>query len=77
MFGKECWCPITDTGETFLRQNPLDSQHAKKVVFDSPLLMDFAIGPVNFVLNLSDGQVKFFEEGVVISSICPSQSFWD
>ena len=29
-------------------------QHAKKVVSDSP-------GLVNFVLNLADGQVKFFE----------------
>ena len=36
-------------------------QHAKKVVFDSPGLVDFAIGLVNFVLNLVDGQVKFFE----------------
>ena len=36
-------------------------QHAKKVVFDSPGLVDFAIGLVNFVLNLADGQVKFFE----------------
>ena len=25
-------------------------------------LVDFAIGPVNSVINLSDGQVKFFEE---------------
>ena len=37
-------------------------QHAKKVVSDSPGLVDFAIGLVNFVLNLPDGQVKFFEE---------------
>ena len=29
---------------------------------DSPGLVDFAIGLVNFVLNLPDGQVKFFEE---------------
>ena len=27
-------------------------QHAKKVVSDRPMLVDFAIGPVNFVLNL-------------------------
>ena len=33
-------------------------QHAKKVVSDSPGLMDFAIGLVNSVLNLPDGQVK-------------------
>ena len=36
-------------------------QHAKKVVSDSPGLVDFAIGLVNFVLDLADGQVKFFE----------------
>ena len=40
----------------------LDSQRAKKVVSDSLGLVDFAIGPVNSVLNLPDGQVMFFEE---------------
>ena len=35
---------------------------AKKVVSDSPGLVDFAIGPLNSVFNLSDGQVKFFFE---------------
>ena len=35
-------------------------QHAKKVVSDSLGLVDFAIGLVNSVLNLTDGQVKFF-----------------
>ena len=29
---------------------------------DSPGLLDFAIGLVNSVINLPDGQVKFFEE---------------
>ena len=29
---------------------------------DSPGLVDFAIGLVNAVLDLPDGQVKFFEE---------------
>ena len=29
---------------------------------DSPGLKDFAIGLVNSVINLPDGQVKFFEE---------------
>ena len=29
---------------------------------DSPGLVDFAIRLVNSVINLSDGQVKFFEE---------------
>ena len=37
-------------------------QHAKKVVSDSRGLVDFAIGQVNIVLNLPDGQVKFFEK---------------
>ena len=35
-------------------------QGAKKVVSDSPGLVDFAIGLVNSVLNLPDGQVKIF-----------------
>ena len=35
-------------------------QHAKKVVSDSPGLVDFAIGLVIFVLNLPNGQVPFF-----------------
>ena len=29
---------------------------------NSPGLLDFAIGRVNSVINLPDGQVKFFEE---------------
>ena len=40
-------------------------QRAKKVVSDSPGLVDrvdFAIRLVTSVINLSDGQVKFFEE---------------
>ena len=37
-------------------------QRAKKVVSDSPGLVDFAIGLVTFVLNLPDGQVLFFGE---------------
>ena len=40
----------------------LQKRRAKKVVSDSPGLVDFAIGPVNSVLNLANGQVKFFEE---------------
>ena len=35
---------------------------AKKVVSDSPGLVDFAIGRVNSVFNLRGGQVMFFEE---------------
>ena len=34
----------------------------KEAVSDSPGLVDFAIGLVNSVINLSIGQVKFFEE---------------
>ena len=40
----------------------LCKQRAKKVVSDSPVLVDFAIRLVNSVINLPDGQVKFFEE---------------
>ena len=36
------------------------NQRAKKVVSDSPGLVDFAIGLVMFVLNLPDEQVLFF-----------------
>ena len=35
-------------------------QRAKKVVSDSPGLVDFAIGLVNSVINMPEGQVKFF-----------------
>ena len=35
-------------------------QRAKKVVFNSLGLVDFAIGLVSLVLNLPDRQVKFF-----------------
>ena len=34
-------------------------QRAKKVVSDSPGLVDFAIGLLNSVLNFPHGQVKF------------------
>ena len=37
------------------------SQRGKKVVFDSLGLVDFAIGPVNSVFDLPDGQVMFSE----------------
>ena len=37
-------------------------QRAKKVVYDSPGLVDFAIRLVNSVFNLPDGQVMFCEE---------------
>ena len=35
-------------------------QRAKKVVSDSPGLVDFAIGLVNSVINLPDERSKFF-----------------
>ena len=38
------------------------TQRAKKVVSDSLGLVDFAIGLVNSVFKLADGQVMFFEE---------------
>ena len=37
-------------------------QHEKRVVSDSLRLVDFAIGLVNSVFNLPDGQVMCFEE---------------
>ena len=37
-------------------------EHGKKVVSNNPGLVDFAIRLVNFVINLPNGQVKFFEE---------------
>ena len=37
-------------------------QRTKKVLSNSPGLVDFAIGLVNSVFNLPDGQVMFFEE---------------
>ena len=40
----------------------MQRQRAKKVLFDSPRIVDFAIGLVTFVLNLPDGRVLFFGE---------------
>ena len=37
-------------------------QHAKTVVAENLGLVDFAIGLVNLVLNLPDGQVEVLEE---------------
>ena len=42
--------------------NVLQNQRAKKVVSDSPGLVDFATGLVKSVFNLPDGKVMFFEE---------------
>ena len=63
LFGRR---PNIKTNNTFLnslRKNEVEagrcsSQPAKKVVSDSPGLVDLAIGLVNSVLNLPDGQVK-------------------
>ena len=41
---------------------PLFGQRAEKVLSDSLGLVDFAIGLVNSVFNLPDGQVMFYEE---------------
>ena len=55
-------------------------QRAKRVVSNSPGLMDFAIGLVIFVLNLPDGQVLFFGEIQItegLQSILPiKKGFW-
>ena len=40
----------------------LHIQRAKKVLSDSPGLVDFAIGLVNSVFNSPNGQVRSFEE---------------
>ena len=45
-----------------LKCKALILQRAKKVLSDSPGLVDFAIGLVNSVFNLPDGQVMFYEE---------------
>ena len=55
------------------------TQHAKKVVSDSPGLVDFAIGLVNSVLNLPNGQMKVFEEfnyRRTVKSILLIKTFW-
>ena len=50
------------TGNYSLVLISISLKRAKTVVSDSPRLVDFAIGLVNSVINLPDGQVKFFEE---------------
>ena len=42
------------------KKSKISGQCAKKVVSDSPGLVDFAIGLVISVLNLPNGQMKFF-----------------
>ena len=50
---------------TTYSNNEAGDQRAKKVVSDSPGLVDFAIGLVNSVLNLPDGQVKIFRRSKI------------
>ena len=45
-----------------MHESDIITQHAKKVVSNSPGLVDFVIRLVSSVINLPDGQVKFFEE---------------
>ena len=47
---------------SFLFHISTHNQRAKKVVSNSPGLVDFAIGQVNSVFNLPDWQVMFYEE---------------
>ena len=44
------------------KENTSTDQRAKKVVSDSPGLVDLAVGAVISVLNLPDGQELFFWE---------------
>ena len=48
--------------KTLLREKYISKQRAKKVLPDSPGLVDLAVGLVTFVLNLPDGQVLFLGE---------------
>ena len=52
----------------------MHSKRAKKVVSDSPELVDFAIGLVNYVLNLPDGQVKIFRR-IKITEVLQDKMF--
>ena len=55
------------------------AQRAKKVVSDSPGLVDFAIGLVNSVLNLPDWQVKYLRNSTyrrIVNSILLIKKFW-
>ena len=53
-------CTFHLTTCAFLAYISIQTQRAKTVVSDSPGLVDFAIGLVNSVFNLPDGQVIFF-----------------
>ena len=49
---------------------------ANKVVSDSLELVDFAIGPVNYFLDLPDGQVKFFWEEFELQNYCETNCWF-
>ena len=57
-FNKKCPDNCWKTPQNLMPQR----QRAKKVVSDSPGLVDFGFGLVNSVLNLPDGQVNFLEK---------------
>ena len=48
--------------KTLLREKYISKQRAKKVLYDSPGLVNLAVGLVTFVLNFPDGQVLFLGE---------------
>ena len=54
--------PVLNSQLCFVNLTFKSMQHAKKVVSVGPGLVDSAIGLVNSVFNLSNGQVMFFEE---------------
>ena len=54
------WCSKEHSVKA--QRNVESIQRARRVVSDSPGLVGFAIGLVNSVINLPNGQVKFFEE---------------
>ena len=51
------------------------NQRAEKVMSDSPGLVDFAIGLVNFVLNSPDRQIKFTYRKTLISPVHQNDSW--
>ena len=55
-------------------------QRTKKVVSNSPGLVDFAIGLVIFVYNLPDGQVLFFLGNSnyrrIVINLANQKGFW-
>ena len=55
-------CSYKEQKMTGKRKTWSHGLHAKKVVSDGPGLVDFALGLLNSVFNLPDGQVMLFEE---------------